>query len=120
MSHWIPKEKMTAYQRWEVAAFDEEQRATVNPPPPAEPPVAEQPIDVPVESASVPQEQEPPVVLPTAEDIERMHQEAHAAGHAAGYAEGMVAGKAAAVKIAALMDSLQQALAAIDQGVADQ
>lgn len=120
MSHWIPKEKMTAYQRWEVAAFDEEQRAAVSPPPSAEPPVAEQPFNVPVESASVPQEQEPPVVLPTAEDIERMHQEAHAAGHAAGFAEGMVAGKAAAAKIAALMDSLQQALEAIDQGVADQ
>jgi flagellar motor switch protein FliG len=25
MSNWIPKEKLTAYQRWEVASFDEEQ-----------------------------------------------------------------------------------------------
>ena len=46
MSNWIPKEKLTAYQRWEVAAFDEQQEAGAAPPPdrpPAEQPPAEQP-----------------------------------------------------------------------------
>lgn len=78
-----------AYRRWEPPAFDEE-------PPPPEPEVA----------APEPEpEPEPPVDplaglnLPTAEDIERMHEEARAAGHAeglaAGHAEGFESGRQA-------------------------
>ena len=46
MSNWIPKEKLTAYQRWEVAAFDEEQKAAAaeEAPPPAEAEVEEAPL----------------------------------------------------------------------------
>jgi flagellar assembly protein FliH len=43
MSNWIPKEKLTAYQRWEVAAFDEQASEAdapqhKAPPPPVPPP----------------------------------------------------------------------------------
>lgn len=120
MSSWIPKERLTAYQRWELAAFDEQER-------PAEPPAApappeESPLDVPSvpAPAAALQPPEPAVLLPTAEDIERMHHEAHEAGYTAGYQEGMAAAQAVAMRIRKLMDSLQQALAEIDQDVADQ
>ncbi|MBV5344492.1 MAG: hypothetical protein JZU63_02630, partial [Rhodoferax sp.] len=40
MSGFIPKEKLTAYQRWELAAFDEAEREAElpAPPPPSPPP----------------------------------------------------------------------------------
>ncbi|MBK7673898.1 flagellar assembly protein FliH [Accumulibacter sp.] len=117
MSNWIPKEKLTAYQRWEVAAFDEVQRdaeasAPQDPPPEKAPPaLAAEPANEPPGT---------PVVLPTAADIERMYGEAHDTGYAAGYTEGIAAAKAVVATIATLMDSLTQALAGIEQGVADQ
>lgn len=117
MSSLIPKEKLTAYQRWEVAAFDEEQGNAASPPP-AAPPAEEAAVEIAGQPDN--QSQDPPVVLPTAEAIERMHREAHEEGYAAGYQEGITAARAAAAGIATLMDSLQQALATIDQGVADQ
>lgn len=116
MSSWIPKERLTAYQRWEVAAFDE-QEAQARIPRPAEPPPEVAP-PAPPEVSSQPQE--PPVLLPTAEDIERMHSEARASGHAEGYAEGVAAAQAEATTIATLMDNLAQALASIEQDVAEQ
>ena len=117
MSNWIPKEKLTAYQRWEVAAFDEEKQgaaasAHLDALPEKAPPALA------VEPASAPPER--PVVLPTADDIERMYGEAHDTGYAAGYTEGITAANAAAASIAALMDNLTHALASIEQGVADQ
>lgn len=81
MSKVIPKEQLTAYQRWELAAFDEAL------PPELQPPAA------PVEEPAV---AEPQVVLPTAEDLERLHQEAWQEGYQLGMDEGRKAGLAAA------------------------
>ncbi|WP_186406295.1 flagellar assembly protein FliH [Candidatus Accumulibacter aalborgensis] len=117
MTHWIPKEKLTAYQRWEVAAFDEQERTTAAPPP-AEPPPERPPVEASIEPESQPQE--PLLALPTAEAIERMHREAHASGYADGYQEGSLAAQAEVAKITTLMNHLQEALGGIDQGVADQ
>lgn len=117
MSNWIPKEKLTAYQRWEIAAFDEQQQAAADPRP-ADPPTAAAPVDV----AAEPEDSQPEaaVILPTAEEIERMHHEAHESGFAAGYQEGIAAARASATAVSTLLNNLQQALAEIDQGVAEQ
>ena len=73
MTGFTPKEKLTAYQRWEVAAFDEaEQAAKV---------AARQTT---AESRNEEPSEQEPLVLPTAADIERMHVEAHEQGYAAG------------------------------------
>ncbi|MER2517655.1 MAG: flagellar assembly protein FliH [Candidatus Accumulibacter phosphatis] len=141
MSNWIPKEKLTAYQRWEVAAFDEQASEADAPQhkvphPPAPPPEASpangtlhhDPADadlqteetVAADSVDTQEPAEPPLVLPTAADIERMHHDAHAEGYAAGYQEGIAAAQASAEAMATLMDNLQQAMSGIDQGVADQ
>lgn len=74
--------------------------------------------------------------LPTAEEIERMHEEVRQAGHAegraAGYAEGLEAGRVAgyaegkaraeaeAARLAALADGLDEALHALDNEVAEE
>ena len=118
MSGFAP-EKLTAYQRWEVAAFDEAEQAAKRD--------AEAAALAPAENPTETVETTPQVVLPTAEDIERMHIEAHEQGYAAGHAEGLAAGHAeglaaahaSAAKIDALMTSLQQSLDSADQQVAN-
>ena len=114
MTGFVPKEKLTAYQRWEVAAFDEaEQNAAAKLQPEAVkpgPPLPEAPV----------QNEQPPVNLPTASDIERMHIEAHEQGYAAGHAEGLAMARASVARIDAVMTKLQQSLTALDQHIADQ
>ena len=70
MTGFIPKEKLTAYQRWELAAFDEEEAQAAEPEPELPPPEPE-PEPPPPE----PEPELPPVILPTAEDIERWYLE---------------------------------------------
>lgn len=106
MNGFIPKEKLTAYQRWELAAFDEAEREQVAEPSPA--------------CAADSPPEEPAVHLPTAEEVERIHTEAHETGFAAGFEEGMVQARINAEQIGTLMANLQQALQRIDQEVAEQ
>lgn len=82
MSKVIPKEQLTAYQRWELATFDEGLSAEMPTPPPLVEP----------EPEPAPEAQ---VVLPTAEDIERLHQEAWQEGYQLGMEEGRKDGLAA-------------------------
>lgn len=112
MTGLIPKEKLTAYQRWEVAAFDEAERDAERD---AKSAASTDSEGSPPESAS----QDEPVVLPTASDIERMHLEAHQQGYAAGHEEGLAQLRASATRIDALLRSLQESLAELDQKVAD-
>ena len=111
MTGFTPKEKLTAYQRWEVAAFDEAEQAARN--------AAREVASTPVDEAPQDEVDQPAVVLPTAADIEQMHLEAHQQGYAAGYEEAMALGRASAARIDAVMGTLQQALAGLDQQVAD-
>jgi len=113
MTGFIPKEKLTAYQRWEVAAFDEAEQAaraasTVAHAAPAPAPEAE------------PEPESPPVVLPTAADIERMYTEAQEQGYAAGYEEGIAQARAEAARIDAMLTSVEHSIGELDQHVAEQ
>lgn len=112
MTGFTPKEKLTAYQRWEVAAFDEAEQAAKN--------AARQAASTPVEDVPQEEDEQPALVLPTAADIEQMHLEAHQQGYAAGHEEALALGRASAARIDAVMGTLQQALAHLDQQVADQ
>lgn len=122
MTGFIPKENLTAYQRWELAAFDEaEQKAAEakrragQPSQPAGT-VATSPAPDAVENQAV----DEAVKLPTAADIERMHEEAHQQGYAAGHAEGLAKAQAAAARLDALMNGLRQSVGALEQNVADE
>ncbi len=113
----IPKEELTHFQRWQVDSFE-----TKRPPeaPSSPPPSIPEP-----ESTAEPQ---PPFNLPTAEDIERMHEEARASGYQAGFAEGRLAGEQQAREAAAesarqllsLIENLKTSIADLEQTVADQ
>jgi flagellar assembly protein FliH len=107
----IPKGRLSTYQRWEMSGL--EQAATA--------PAPRSEVDV--------QERRPSIILPTVEQIERIHKEAHQEGHAAGYEAGYAAGhqagyeagrERAAIEAARLQDllsSFQQALASADQTI---
>ncbi len=110
MTSFVPKEKLTAYQRWEVAAFDEAEQAA------ARESEAES-----ISPKNTVQEEQTPVVLPTAAEIERMHIEAHQQGYDAGYAEGVAATRAGVENINGVMNNLLQSLDVFDdQRIADQ
>lgn len=71
-SRVIPKEQLTAYQRWELLGLDEQSQAKGMPAPSQEDAMA--------------------VSLPTAEELERMHQQAAQEGFKTGHEEGYKAG----------------------------
>ena len=120
MSSVIPKEQLAAYQRWQANAFDAPAEVPEPAPQPPEP-----------EEAELPQEGEPvsgALNLPTAEDIEQIHEQARNEGFQAGLEEGRQAAEAAMqadresgiARMAALTASFRDALAEIDQVVAEQ
>lgn len=135
-----------AYQRWKPTDFDDDDADAVAPPSPAAPgherpartavPEAEAAAAAAAAIAELP----PDLKLPTAEDIERMHEEIHAAafaegqqqgfaeGHAAGveagreqgYAEGQAQAHEEAARLGALANDLEQAFAGLDRDVAEE
>ena len=121
MSKGTPRERSTAYQRWQVTAFD--RPATSQPavarhaepaPPPGGPPAAAPEL---ADQTAVPAAA---AARPTAEDIEGIIAEARAAGYAAGHAEGLGDAQATAAKLTSMLDHLTQAVASIEQEIADQ
>lgn len=80
-SQHIPKEKLSAYERWELAAFDEAEqleRKMREAPPPA------------AEKAPAP----PPAPAVSEEELAALRAAAAAEGRAAGHAEGLLQGRA--------------------------
>lgn len=122
---FIPKEKMTAYQRWELAAFDEEERA-------AEAAAAAAEAEAAAAALAAEVYEEPPPPLPTAEEIEAIYEEARQSGYAAGHEEGLQAGqkqgqesaeamgRAEAERLAAIIQGLAESMKNCEQQVADQ
>jgi len=90
----IPKEQLTAFQRWELASFDAPRPSTINP------------------------EQ---VRLQTAAELAAIQQNAHdegyASGHQAGYAAGIKQAQDEVTQINQLMQSLQDSLNYVDEQV---
>ncbi|HMV00481.1 MAG TPA: flagellar assembly protein FliH [Rhodocyclaceae bacterium] len=113
MPAYIPKEQLESYRRWQADAFDR----------PAEPEATPVPEEVASEPTTSDSEMVSGIDLPTAEDIERIHEEARAAGHDEGYQAGFAAGlesaRAEAERLAALADNLVGSLAEFDQTLAD-
>ena len=85
----VPKEQLSAYQRWELNSFD-----------------------------CMAPGKNPAVVLPTVEQIERIHQQAREEGHAAGYREGQDRAQAEAQRLQMLLENLGRELQQFDQQVA--
>ena len=93
----IPKENLTAWQRWELGSFERKQAA----------PGAQQ------TKAAAGQ-------LPTADDIERIHRDAHKQGYDAGYEEGTARARMEALRLHTLVEQMDAAFGALDQQVAEE
>lgn len=122
---YIPKEQLTAYQRWEMAAFDEAEREAEA----AAAAAAEAEAQAKLEPVI---EEVPPTPLPTAEELEAIYEEARQSGHSAGFEEGRQAGlkegkeaaeavgRVEAERLAAIIDGLGESLKNCEQQVAEQ
>ncbi len=91
----LPKENLTAWQRWELGSFEQKK---------AVPEIAQK-------SAVA-------ANLPTAADVERIHQDAHKQGYDAGYEEGTARARMEALCLHTLVEQLDGALGEFDQQVA--
>jgi flagellar assembly protein FliH len=91
--------KLTAWERWELASFDQP------------------------DAAETRAQDEDVIRPPSVEEIEHIHQQAHEAGHAAGYAAGYAEGQACAreesARLGVLVTQLESALSEFDQQVAE-
>lgn len=94
----IPKENLTAWQRWELGGFD--QRKTD----PA----------VPQKTAGIASQ------LPTADEVDRIHRDAHKQGYDAGYEEGTARARMEALRLHTLIEQLDAALVDFDQKLAEE
>lgn len=97
--------RLTAWERWELADFDAPARRK-----PAEPAAAPPPPEPPP----------PAVKLPTAEDVERIYQQARDDGTKAGYQEGVAKARDEAARFGRAAGKLEAALKDLDTGVADE
>jgi len=92
----LPRQSdISAYQRWELGSFDQKKAPQIK--------------------ASV-----SATDLPTADDIERMHHEAHKQGYGAGYEEGTARARVEAMRLHQMVEQLDAALTEFDQKVAEQ
>lgn len=111
MTEPIPKEKMTAWQRWELSDFNG------RPPTPAPEPAA--PPPPPPEPEPEPQPAMPDIKFPTLEEIEQIHTQAHQDGYTAGYEEGTARVRMEAMHLNTLAENLDAAFGALDKDVAE-
>lgn len=87
----VPKEQLTAWQRWELPSFD---------------------------GSSLTDSQVAAEALPTAAELEQIHQQARDEGYQAGYAEGRQQAVQEVQRMASLLDSLNGELQQTNQLVA--
>lgn len=110
-----------SFTAWQMPVFDTPETA---PAPATEPAVeaehAHSPAKAPEEAAAVYTDDgtSAPFRFPTADDIEKLQQEAHREGYAAGYEEGTARVRMEAMRLHSVVEQLEEALAALDNSIA--
>lgn len=125
MSRVIPKEQLVGYQRWQVGSFDKP--TTQSEAPPQRPPSAPSATDT-AETTEQNSETVVTIPFPTADDLERINDEARSEGYQRGYEEGLAAAQAEFSartteqlnQLSAIIGNLHVSLAHLDQHIADQ
>ncbi|MFT3733851.1 MAG: flagellar assembly protein FliH [Rhodocyclaceae bacterium] len=98
-----------AYKRAEFVSFDSPSAPQGGHVEAVEPPPREQRVEL-----------APGVALPTADEIDKLHQEAWKDGYAAGYEEGSARGRLEAAELHQLLQAFNDALGSFDQEVAEE
>ncbi|WP_300087530.1 flagellar assembly protein FliH [uncultured Nitrosomonas sp.] len=122
-AHVIPKKDLSSWQKWEPGTFDQlknRQKTESQPPAPQTPEPVISP-GKPAANTAKTIEQEA-IVLPTAEQIERIYQQAQEEGKTAGYEEGKEQAAHETAKemhqLQSLIQTFEQELMQIDQVIA--
>lgn len=122
-----PTQASGAYRRWQLPSFDEplmpapvDDAPALAADPEPEPPPPEPVFEAPVELEPEIPIPEPHIHLPTADEIERIHEEARKEGYDAGYEEATARGRMEAMQLHGLVQSLENAMTSLDQEVADE
>ncbi|UXY14590.1 flagellar assembly protein FliH [Chitiniphilus purpureus] len=125
----IPREELTAWERWELGALHEEAQeraraaahapaAPVAAPEPSVPPPA-QPAPEPAPVVQPEPESVAPMQWPTAEEIEAIQQQAQREGFEAGLEAGRLAAELEVERLKALLMKLQSLVGDLDAALAD-
>jgi len=122
MAGVIPKDKLSGYQRWNIGSLDAKAAPHGHPGNTTRAAVATPSANPVASVANIPQG------LTSAEDTQRIHDEARAEGYSIGYREGQEAGQQAmattvaetTAQFAELLGNLHISLAHLDQHVAEQ
>jgi flagellar assembly protein FliH len=110
-----------SFTAWQMPVFDTPETASA---PAPEPTVEADPAPPPAmaqeEAAAADTDDETPAPFrfPTADDIEKLQQEAHREGYAAGYEEGTARVRMEAMRLHSVVEQLEEALAALDNSIA--
>lgn len=114
------------FSAWQLPVFDAPQDALATAPQPA--PSVEPDVPLAVETQPAGQEQVehaeaheedlPVFRLPTAEELEKLQQDAHREGYAAGYEEGTARVRMEAMRLHSVIEQLEEALATLDTSIA--
>lgn len=110
-----------SFTAWQMPVFDTPESAPAPAPEPAvDADPAPPPAMAPEEAAAVDTDDETPAPFrfPTADDIEKLQQEAHREGYAAGYEEGTARVRMEAMRLHSVVEQLEEALAALDNSIA--
>ena len=116
----IPKEQLSGFQRWQINSFDQK--------PVISPPVETAAAPVPQEEVITSVETTEEIKLPTAEEIEKIHEEARKTGYEAGLEEGKAEAEKqceelvrnATQTMELLVKNVESSIAELDQSVANQ
>lgn len=110
-----------SFTAWQMPVFDTPETAPAPAPEPAvDADPAPPPAMAPEEAAAADTDDETaaPFRFPTADDIEKLQQEAHREGYAAGYEEGTARVRMEAMRLHSVVEQLEEALAALDNSIA--
>lgn len=110
-----------SFTAWQMPVFDTPEAAPAPEPEPAvDADQAHSPAMAPEDAPAVDTDDETPAPFrfPTADDIEKLQQEAHREGYAAGYEEGTARVRMEAMRLHSVVEQLEEALAALDNSIA--
>ncbi|WP_341930556.1 flagellar assembly protein FliH [Methyloversatilis discipulorum] len=110
-----------SFTAWQMPVFDTPETAAAPAPAPAvDADPAPPPAMAQEEAAAADTDDETaaPFRFPTADDIEKLQQEAHREGYAAGYEEGTARVRMEAMRLHSVVEQLEEALAALDNSIA--
>ncbi len=123
-----------AYRRWEPPVFDAPENpapkstqevvtpdTTESPPAPEKPGTPAAQTDAsPTQPTPADDPPKPRIKLPTAEEVENIHDAAHKDGYAAGYEEATARGRVEALQVHTLLQNFETALSTVDQDIAEE